>query len=45
MKLTMVRVAAKSYSYDRKLRKDVRVSGSSHLGWGLVESAGDQEHA
>lgn len=26
MKLTMVRVAAESYSYDRKLRKDVRVS-------------------
>ncbi len=21
------------------------MTGSSHLGWGLVESAGDQEHA
>lgn len=28
-----------------ELRHGLRQCGSSHLGWGLVESSGDEEHA
>ncbi len=28
-----------------EMNSEEGIAGSSHLGWGLVESAGDQEHA